>query len=93
MERNELVNQIESIFGDLDVFLDIVQDDDLYGYDIIQKDEEVYIIDTEHCQYLNWYKLTHVGRAMHTDMDDTQLIEFLKRMYKKYLEQKAEETQ
>lgn len=82
--REKFVEEIKKIFGNLDIFLDIVEEDDISNYDMIKDDDEIYIIDTYNCQYIHWYKLTHVGRDFHTDIKTWDgIVEFLIRLKKK----------
>ena len=94
MDRDVLVSNIENIFSidnknAIDVFLDIVEENCVPGYDMIKHDDEIYIIDREHCQYINWYKLTHIGRDLHTNMSDDEIIEFLNRLKRVYTKKEA----
>ncbi len=82
--REKFVEEIEKIFGTLDIFLDIVEDGGVGGYDMIKDNDEIYIIDENNCQYIHWYKLTHVGRDFHSDIKTWDgIVEFLKRLKKK----------
>ena len=83
ISRDELCNEIKRIFGDCDKFLDIIEEDIPYGYHFFKYDgDEIYIIDTRKCKFINWYKLTHIGRDLHTDMKSKEeLIKFLEDLY------------
>ena len=91
MKRDELVNNIENIFGDVDKFLDIVEDDCVYGYDMIRHEDEIYIFNIYNCQYIHWYKLTHIGRDFSTDIKtDEEIINFLQRLKNTIISQEEE---
>ena len=84
MERSEFVNHIETIFGDVDKFFDIIEEG-VIEFDYLQNPSdgcsgEIYIVDRETKQYVNWYKLTHIGRDFHTNMTDEVIVNFLKKL-------------
>jgi len=84
MERNEFVNHIENIFEDIDKFFDIIEKG-VIGFDYLQNPSdgcsgEIYIVDRDTKQYVNWYKLTHIGRDFHTNMSDEEIVNFLKKL-------------
>ena len=86
IERDKLVQNIEKIFGDINLFLDIVEDDSLYGFDMIRHNDEIYIIDNINYCFIHWYKLTHIGRDFSTDLKtEEEIIEFLKRIKQAYI--------
>lgn len=80
MTRDEFTKVIENVFDNLDNFLDIVLYDLPIGYDLATADDEIYLVDREGHTYLNWYKPTHVGRDLHTNMTDKQIIDFLEKL-------------
>ena len=81
--RDELCSEIERIFGSIDKFFDIVEEDIPYEWHYFKYDfDEIYIIDRKNCKFMNWYKLTHIGRDLHTDMKTKEeVIDFLQRLY------------
>lgn len=95
MERNEFTKSIESIFGNTEKFLDIIEEDLPVGYDFLYSDDgmsgEIYIVDREAHQYINWYKETHIGRDLHTNMTDVEIIQFLKKLHEKHSLPKEEQ--
>ena len=90
ISRDELCEVIDIIFGSEEKFLDIIEEDIPYGYHYYKYDgEEIYIIDTFHNRYINWYKLMHVGRDFHTDMKTKEeVIAFLQRLHDEWLKEK-----
>lgn len=86
--RDDLVQIIEDVFGDIDKFLDMIDDDNLpINFTCIYQDEELYIIDNYANRYIHWYKKTHIGRDFHTDMRTKEEIkEFFKRLSKGNIE-------
>ena len=92
ISRAELCNAVEKIFGSEDKFLDIIEEDLPYGYHYCKDDSgEIYIIDHNHNKYINWYKLTHVGRDFHTDMKTKEeVIDFLQKLHDEWLKEKEQ---
>lgn len=82
--RDDLVQIINDIYGDVDKFLDIIDDDNVpVNFSCIYQDEELYLIDDSANRYIHWYKKTHIGRDFHTDMETKEEIkEFFKRLSK-----------
>lgn len=89
ISRATLCEVIKRIFGSVEKFLDIIEEDLPYGYHYYKYDgEEIYIIDRYHNKYINWYKLTHVGRDFHTDMKTKEeVIDFLQRLHDDWLKE------
>ena len=89
ISRDELCEVVDRIFGSEEKFLDIIEEDIPYGYHYYKYDgEEIYIIDRYHNKYINWYKLTHVGRDFHTDMKTKEeVIAFLQRLHDDWLKE------
>lgn len=77
--RDIINNEIENLFPNIDNLLDRI----VYGQNttchILQYvNQTVLIYDTITDYYLSWYKLTHIGRAYHTNLESkTQLRMFL----------------
>ena len=92
ISRGELCEVVDIIFGSEEKFLDIIEEDIPYGYHYYKYDgEEIYIIDTFHNRYINWYKLTHLGRDFHTDMKTKEeVIAFLQRLHDEWLKEKEQ---
>ena len=89
ISRDELCEAVDRIFGSEEKFLDIIEEDIPYGYHYYKYDgEEIYIIDRYHNKYINWYKLTHIGRDFHTDMKTKEeVIDFLQRLHDDWLKE------
>lgn len=86
--RDDLILIIKDIYGDVDKFLDMLDDGEFNpNFNCIYQDEELYIIDDTANRYIHWYKKTHIGRDFHTDMESKEEIrEFFKRLSKGRLE-------
>ena len=57
---------VTKVFGDSETFLDFLENADYSDkYDcFLNNDEENYIINRETGEYINWYKLSHIGRCI-----------------------------
>lgn len=93
ISRSALCEAIKRIFGSEEKFLDIIEEDIPYGYHYYKYEgEDIYIIDHFHNRYINWYKLTHVGRDFHTDMKTKEeVIDFLQNLHDKWLMENGDE--
>ena len=89
ISRAALCEAVKRIFGSVEKFLDIIEEEIPYGYHYYKYDgEDIYIIDHYHNKYINWYKLTHVGRDFHTDMrTKEEVIDFLQRLHDDWLKE------
>lgn len=93
ISRDELCEAVDRIFGSEEKFLDIIEEDLPYDYHYYKYEgEEIYIIDRYHNKYINWYKLTHLGRDFHTDMKTKEeIIDFLQNLHNKWLMENGDE--
>lgn len=101
IDRDALCEAVTRIFGSEEKFLDIIEEDIPYGYHFFKYDGgEIYIvdtrkcktieIDTRKCKFINWYKLTHIGRDLHTDMKSKEeLIKFLEDLYSAWQKERS----
>lgn len=64
--RDLFCKAISDIFGDSLIFLDILENDKYSSrYNCyLDPDGENYIINSETGEYINWYKLYHLGRCI-----------------------------
>lgn len=64
--RELFCNAVITVFGDSWTFLDFLEEGKYSTkYDCyVDYDEENYIINRETGEYINWYKLTHLGRCI-----------------------------
>jgi len=71
------------IFGDITIFLDFIENKDYSSrYDCyLDESGENYIINRETGEYINWYKLNHVGRAIRISVlsNHSNISEWLER--------------
>lgn len=79
--RELFIESINKVFDTDDDFLDLVENQHIIGFDIFMTtDEEVYIVDIDNGEYINWYKFYHIGRTMHINFEPSKLVDFLTRL-------------
>ena len=83
--RDIVLLTVVDVFGGTDIFLDFLEYEE-YGkqYDCcIDPNGENYIINRDTGDYVNWYKLTHIGRDPHVSMVSStdDIKEFLKKFF------------
>lgn len=84
--RSFVVTTIDSVFGGISTFLDMVDEGLPCKYDIIYSNDEFYIINRKTGEYINWYKYTHVGRDIHMNFTPNRLKKFLKELKEEWEE-------
>lgn len=64
--RKLFCEAINKVFGGTDAFLDYLENEEYsYNYDCyLDGSGENYIINRETGEYINWYKLYHIGRCI-----------------------------
>ena len=65
--RDLFCNAVTKVFGDSTTFLDFLENEEysIIKYDcFINCNGENYIINRETGEYINWYKLNHIGRSI-----------------------------
>lgn len=64
--RDLFCNAVTKVFGDATIFLDFLEDEKYSTkYDCyLDYNGENYIINRETGEYINWYKLSHIGRCI-----------------------------
>lgn len=85
MLREELCSSVKAIFKSYDTFLDIIEDggpvtrfETLCTINESPCNAMTYIIDTETGFFIGWYKLSHIGRSLSTNIKNlNDLNEFL----------------
>lgn len=70
--RDLFCNTVTKIFGDSMTFLDFLEDEKYSTkYDCyLDYNGENYIINRETGEYINWYKLDHIGRCINISTDN-----------------------
>ena len=72
--REELCDVIQWAYGNIDKFLDDVEEGCERQFSVFCTINEcpgngdILILDNETKQYISWYKLSHIGRDLHTNI-------------------------
>lgn len=74
--RQAFCNAVKIIFGDTETFLDFLEDQKYSDkYECYLDDSgENYIINRETGEYINWYKLYHLGRCINISTSSTGMV-------------------
>lgn len=84
LTREDLCKVVKEVYGDIDKFLDDVEEDSVYKYSVFCSINEspcngdVLILDNDTNRFISWYKLSHLGRDLHTNINsEVELFEFI----------------
>lgn len=79
--RELLVETVCKIFGDCDTFLDKIEFEIINRFELFVSNGDstgsgdVLLLDTETGLYIRWYKLTHIGRDLYTNIENKKQLE------------------
>ena len=79
--REILVETICKIFGDTELFLDKIEFEIINRFELFVSNGDslgsgdVLLLDTETGLYIKWYKLTHIGRDIDTNIKSEKELE------------------
>lgn len=97
LTREDLCKVVKEVYGDIDKFLDDVEEDRIRRFSVFCTINEssgngnVLILDRETHQYISWYKFSHLGRDLHTNINsEVELFEFIS-IFKECKDQEREE--
>lgn len=78
--RKQFEDAVKKVFGSADDFFDFIEGDEYSDlYDVFYPDnDECYIINRRTGEYINWYKYTHIGRDIHSTVNQHDFVTFLK---------------
>lgn len=86
--REELCEAVKEVYGDIDKFLDDVKEGCSVRFTVFctinesPSNSDVLILDTKNEKYIAWYKLSHLGRCIQTNLvfinDLTEFIQNFK---------------
>lgn len=78
--RDKFADDAIAVFSSAEAFLDFIEDRKYSSrYDaFLDYNSETYIIDRETGKYINWYKASHIGRDIHTNVEPDKIAEFLR---------------
>lgn len=95
--REMLCEIVKDVYGDVDKFLDDVEEDCVYRFNVYCTINEspgngdILILDNHNLWYVGWYKLSHLGRDLHTNMERyEEVLQFISD-FKKCKDQEREE--
>ena len=79
--REMLVETVCKIFGDCETFLDKIEFEVINRFELFVSNGDsvgsgdVLLLDTETGLYIRWYKLTHIGRDLYTNIENKKQLE------------------
>ena len=95
--RDDLCEVVKDIYGDIDKFLDDVEEDCTGRFSVFCTINEspgngdILILDNETRQYISWYKLSHLGRDIHTNIIGVSFLEDFIKAFKETMDREREE--
>ena len=95
--REELCGVVKEVYGDIDKFLDDVESGCVRRFSIICTINEsvgngdILILDNETKFYISWYKLSHLGRDIHTNIIGVSFLEDFIKAFKETMDREREE--
>lgn len=95
--REDLCKVVEEVYGDIDKFLDDVESGCVRRFSIFCTINEsvgngdILILDNETKEYLSWYKLSHLGRDIHTNIGIVSFLEDFIKAFKETMDREREE--
>lgn len=90
MIDRELVNEVamDIYDGNYNLFFDEIERNGTADFTVFRSigdafyDGDVLILDNETNNFISWYKLTHIGRELHTNIStEEQLRKFIQKFY------------
>ena len=82
--REDFCKAVKEVYESTEKFLDDIENDCIYRFDIFKNiDETLYngdvlILDHETNKFVSWYKFTHLGRDLHTNIEtEKEIKEFI----------------
>lgn len=94
--RKDLNKVLDEIYGDIDKFLDDVEEDCIIRFNVFCTINEcpgngdILILDNETKQYISWYKLSHIGRDFHTNIFNINDLESFIKAFKECKDKERE---
>lgn len=73
--REDLCDVVKEIYGDIDKFLTDVESDCMCRFNVFctindtPSDSDILILDNNTNCFISWYKLYHLGRDFHTNIE------------------------
>jgi len=95
--REVLCKIVEEVYGDIGKFLDDVESGCVRRFSIFCTINEsvgngdILILDNETKFYISWYKLSHLGRDIHTNIIGVSFLEDFIKAFKETMDREREE--
>lgn len=97
LTREDLCKVVKEVYGDIDKFLDDVEEDCIIRFSVFctinesSGNGDVLILDRETHQYISWYKLSHLGRDLHTNIISYSFLKDFIYAFKEVMDREREE--
>lgn len=97
LTREDLCKVVKEVYGDIDKFLDDVEEDCIIRFSVFctinesSGNGDVLILDRETHQYISWYKLSHLGRDLHTNIISYSFLKDFIYTFKEVMDREREE--
>lgn len=97
LTREDLCKVVKEVYGGIDKFLDDVEEDCIIRFSVFctinesSGNGDVLILDRETHQYISWYKLSHLGRDLHTNIISYSFLKDFIYAFKEVMDREREE--
>lgn len=75
LTRDHLCNVVKAVYTNEDDFFDDVEYGSVGNFVVSIKDDDILITDSDSNQFVGWYKLYHLGRALTTNILELDALE------------------
>ena len=82
LTRDHLCNTVKAVYTNEDNFFDDVEYGSVGNFVVSIEDDDILITDHNSNQYVGWYKLYHLGRALTTNISELNTLEQFIRAFK-----------
>lgn len=80
--RDDLCNVVKAVYTDNEKFFDDVEYGSVGNFVISVEDDDILITDRNSNQFVGWYKLYHLGRALTTNISELNTLQQFIREFK-----------
>lgn len=82
LTRDHLCNTVRAVYTNEDDFFDDVEYGSVGNFVVSIEDDDILITDRNSNQFIGWYKLYHLGRALTTNISELNTLEQFIRAFK-----------